>query len=266
MKYFVTDAFASEVFHGNPAGVCLLENGWPSPATMQHIAAENRLSETAFVSQREDGDFDIRYFTPGSEVALCGHATLGASFVLSRFFLPDCSEIRFHTREEEVSTRCLPDGQIQLDFPVWQPEEIPATREILHALNGLTPQRVLATADLVCVVRDPETVRTFQPDAGAISALSRYRGLLLTAPGQDCDFVCRTFFPGIAIPEDPVCGSAQCSLIPLWASTLGRNRLVCRQLSSRTGTLCGELAGSRVHISGSAALYLRGEIFPGQDS
>ncbi len=228
---------------------------------MQNIAAENRLSETAFVLPREDGSFSIRYFAPGGEVGLCGHATLGSAFVLAHFVALDRDVIRFHTREETVSALRLPGDRIQLDFPAWIPRETPLTKELLTALNGIRPLQVLETRDLVCVMDSVERIRTFQPNLEAIAALpKRYLGLLLTARGENCDFVCRTFFPNIAIPEDPVCGSAQCTLIPLWARELQRETLTIHQLSPRTGVLYGEMAGNRVKISGNAALYLTGEL------
>ena len=261
MRYYVVDAFTTEVFKGNPAGVCVVEGDWPTPEQMQNIAAENRLSETAFVRRRAAGAYDIRYFTPGSEVGLCGHATLGTSFVLAHFVDPDQEVFHFHTRDEEVSALRLPGDRYELDFPAWEPKDYPVTDLVRAALNGHDPDYAGQTRDLVCIVDSPETVRTFQPDQAAIAALPRdLMGLLLTAPGTDCDVVCRTFFPNIAIPEDPVCGSAQCTLIPLWAKRLGKTELVIRQLSPRTGVLYGKLDGDRVRISGNAAMYLSGEI------
>ena len=261
LNYYVADAFTTEPFHGNPAGVCVLEGDWPSSEIMQRIAAENRLSETAFVKPRTDGSYDLRYFSPGSEVGLCGHATLGTTFVLAYFVDPDAEVFRYHTRDEDVSAVKRPGDRFALQFPAWSPQPVRMSDGILRALNGITPAELLGTRDLIAVLDSEAAVREFVPDQRAIDALPvQYLGLLITARGKETDFVDRSFFPKLAIPEDPVCGSAKCSLIPLWADRLGKTELVGKQLSERTGIVYCRMADDHVEISGNAALYLKGEI------
>ena len=261
LNYYVVDAFTTEPFRGNPAGVCVLEGAWPTPETMQRIAKENRLSETAFVKRRADGSYDLRYFSPGSEVGLCGHATLGTTFVLAHFVDPEAEMFHYHTRDEDVSARKLPGDRYALQFPAWESEPVEMTDTIRAALNGIEPIALLGTRDLIAVLESEEAVKRFVPDQAAIDALpEQYLGLLITAKGEETDFVDRSFFPKLAIPEDPVCGSAKCSLIPLWADRLGKTELVGKQLSERTGIVYCRMAGDHVEISGNAALYLKGEI------
>ena len=261
MKYYVVDAFTTEQFKGNPAGVCVLEGTWPTEETMQKIAAENRLSETAFVKRRQDGSFDIRYFSPGSEVGLCGHATLGTSYVLAHFVDTEAEVFQYHTRDEDVAARKLPGDRYELDFPAWEEKAVPVDGTILASLNGIQPLEVLETRDLTCILDSEETVRNFIPNQEAIDALpEKYLGLLITARGDNCDFVDRSIFPKLSIPEDPVCGSAKCTLIPLWAKRLGKDQLIGHQLSPRTGVVYCKNAGDRVKISGNVALYMAGEI------
>ena len=261
MKYYVVDAFTTEQFKGNPAGVCVLEGEWPSAETMQKIAAENRLSETAFVNCQEDGSYVLRYFSPGSEVGLCGHATLGTSYVLAHFVDPEASVFHYHTRDEDVAAYKLPGDRYELDFPAWEEKAVEVDERILAALNGIRPLEVLETRDLTCILESEEAVRNFVPDQEAIDALpDKYLGLLITARGENSDFVDRSVFPKHAIPEDPVCGSAKCTLIPLWSKRLGKNELVGHQLSPRTGVVYCRHEGDRVKISGNVALYMAGEI------
>lgn len=261
IPYYVVNAFTQEQFRGNPAGVCVLQGDWPAAEIMQRIAAENKLSETAFVKRREDGSYDLRFFSPGSEVGLCGHATLGTTFVLAQFIDPEADVFRYHTRDEDVSAKKLPGDRYALQFPAWNPQPVSMTETIRAALGGLEPVELLGTRDLIAVLDSEEAVRRFVPDQEAIGALpEQYLGLLITARGNQTDFVDRSFFTKLAIPEDPVCGSAKCSLIPLWAERMGKQEFVGKQLSERTGTVYCRLADDRVEISGNAALYLRGEI------
>lgn len=260
MKYFVVDSFTKEQFKGNPAGVCIVDT-FPSDEVMQNIAAENRLSETAFTCKRADGEYDLRFFTPGAEVDLCGHATLGTSYVLSHFVEPEQKEFHFHTNHEELTIRCLEGDLFEMDFPAWKPEPVAITDAMREAL-GFEPEGAWLTRDLMFLVKDVETVRNFQPNLAAIEAVPEGIGFFLTAKSEndESDFVCRTFFPKIAIDEDPVCGSANCTLIPFWSEHLGNNELVNYQLSKRTGFVYGKNEGDRVKISGHVALYSVGEI------
>lgn len=258
MKYFVVDAFTDSLFKGNPAGVCLIDR-WPSEETMQKIAAENRLSETAFVYRRDDGDYDIRFFTPGTEVELCGHATLGTSYVLAHFVDPEQEEFRYHSKGGALRAKRLDGDRFELDFPAWTPEPVPVTQAMRNAL-GFEPEGAWLTRDLVLLVDSPETVLNYQPKLAAIASIPEGTGLFLTAKGTESDFVCRTFFPKISIDEDPVCGSANCTLIPFWSERLGKKELINYQLSPRTGVVYCKDEGERVRISGHATLYLTGEI------
>jgi len=258
MKYYVVDSFTDEEFKGNPAGVCVVKK-YPSAELMQKIAAENRLSETAFVCKREDGDYDIRYFTPEAEVDLCGHATLGTSYVLAHFVEPGQTEFLFHANNDDLVIRCLGGGLFEMDFPSWEPKPVAVTEAMRNAL-GFEPEGAWLTRDLIFLVKDAETVRNFQPDIKAIKAVPEGCGFLLTAEGTESDFVCRTFFPKIGIPEDPVCGSANRSLIPFWAKRLGKKELVNYQVSPRTGVVYGRDENERVKISGHVTLYSSAEI------
>ena len=260
MKYFVVDSFTKEPFKGNPAGVCIVES-FPSAEIMQKIAKENRLSETAFACQKAPGEYQVRFFTPGSEIDLCGHATLGTSYVLSHFVEPEQKEFHFHANHDELTIRCLEGDLFEMDFPAWKAEPVAVTGAMKKAL-GFTPEGAWLTRDLMFLVKDAETVRNFQPDLAAIEAVPEGCGFFLTAEndGEESDFVCRTFFPKIAIDEDPVCGSANCTLIPFWSERLGKKDLVNYQLSERTGFVYGEDAGERVKIKGHVALYSVGEI------
>ena len=255
LPYFHVDAFASGVFRGNPAGVCPLA-AWLPDATLQNIAAENNLSETAFVVAR-GADYDLRWFTPTTEVDLCGHATLAAAFVLftERGFTGD--KIWFHSRSGPLSVSREGDV-LTLDFPS-RPAAPCATPEALRRGLGATPAEVRKARDFLAVFGREAEVRALRPDFAALRTLDCL-GLIATAPGVDCDFVSRFFAPGAGIDEDPATGSSHCTLIPYWAQRLGKTQLFARQVSARGGEMFCTLAGDRVQIGGHAALYSRGEL------
>ena len=255
LPYFHVDAFASGVFRGNPAGVCPLA-AWLPDATLQNIAAENNLSETAFVVPR-GGDFDLRWFTPTIEVDLCGHATLAAAFVLftERGFTGD--KIRFHSRSGPLSVSREGDV-LTLDFPS-RPAAPCATPDALRRGLGATPAEVRKARDFLAVFGREAEVRALKPDFAALRTLDCL-GIIATAPGVDCDLVSRFFAPGAGIDEDPATGSSHCTLIPYWAQRLGKTKLFARQVSARGGEMFCTLAGDRVQIGGHAALYSRGEL------
>jgi PhzF family phenazine biosynthesis protein len=245
----VVDAFTDQPFSGNPAAVCRLEapasEGW-----MQAVAAEMNLSETAFVVGRPDGDRDLRWFTPTTEVDLCGHATLATASVLGGG--------RFHTRSGVLTCAVADDGWVAMDFPADPPTPCPAPAGLLEALGVEADQvvEVLAGAtDLVVVVPEAGTVRALTPDLGGLTALD-VRAVVVTAPGDrpGVDCVSRVFGPRVGIPEDPVTGSAHCTLAPWWASRLGRDRLVGEQASRRGGTVTMWRHGDRVEIGGRTRL------------
>lgn len=256
MKQYVVDAFTKRVFHGNPAAVCVIE-AWLPDELMQQIAIENNLSETAFVV-REGERYHIRWFTPGAEVDLCGHATLATSFVLTRFVDPQAEELVFTSLGGELRVRKAGE-LLELDFPSRMPRPVPFTTQMRKLVHGL-PAQAYVDQDLILVLEDEQSVRDFIPDYAAISALEGELGLFITAPSRTYDFVSRTFFPKLKINEDPVCGSAHCDLIPYWAKRLGKAKMTAYQASSRGGVLYCEDRGDRVRIGGHAVLYSEAEI------
>jgi PhzF family phenazine biosynthesis protein len=252
---FIVDAFAGEVFRGNPAAVCPL-TVWLPDAVLQNIAAENNLSETAFTVPRGD-EFEIRWFTPTIEVDLCGHATLAAAFVLFTERKFTGVEIRFHSRSGVL--KVTRGGEIlTLDFPARPPQACALPEALIRGL-GKVPAQVLKSRDYLAVLDSAAEVRALSPDFAVLKTLDCV-GIIATAKGDDCDFVSRFFAPAAGINEDPVTGSAHCTLIPYWAQRLGKNKLFARQISHRGGELFCELAGDRVRIGGKAVLYLCGEI------
>jgi PhzF family phenazine biosynthesis protein len=253
IPYYHVDAFAGRLFAGNPAGVCILEK-WLPEAVMQSIATENNLSETAFVVPCPGG-FHLRWFTPQVEIDLCGHATLATSHVLSRHCGHNESELRFQTRSGWLTV--ARDGErLTLDFPA-RPALPCSPPEDLAAALGAIPAAVLKARDYLAVFESDEQVRLLKPDMAAVMRLGESR-LIVTAPGRDCDFVSRFFAPQLGIPEDPVTGSAHCTLIPYWASRLGRKEMLAWQVSARGGELFCQERGERVGIAGRALTYLSG--------
>ncbi len=253
---YQVDAFTNEVFRGNPAAVCPLP-AWLPDATLQNIAAENNLSETAFVVPRGN-EFDLRWFTPTIEMDLCGHATLAAAFVLFREQNFSGSEIRFHSRSG-VLTVLRADDVLTLDFPSRPPQKCAAPEDLIRGL-GKTPVQVYKSRDYLAVFGTADEVKHLQPDFAALKKLDCL-GIIATAAGDGCDFVSRFFAPAAGVDEDPVTGSAHCTLIPFWARQLNKNKMFAQQVSKRGGELFCELAGDRVRIGGEAKLFLRGEIF-----
>ena len=256
MKQYIVDAFTKRVFHGNPAAVCVME-AWLPDELMQQIAIENNLSETAFMV-REGERYHIRWFTPGAEVNLCGHATLATSFVLTRFFDPQAEELVFTSLSGELRVRKA-DELLELDFPSRMPRPVPFTTQMRQLVHGL-PAQAYVDRDLILVLEDEQSVRDYIPDYAAISALEGELGLFITAPSRTYDFVSRTFFPKLKINEDPVCGSAHCNLIPYWAKRLGKTKMTAYQASPRGGVLYCEDRGDRVRIGGHAVLYSEAEV------
>lgn len=255
MKYYVVDAFANKIFEGNPAGVCVMKE-WLSDDLMQKIAMENNLSETAF-AVKEGDDYRLRWFTPGGEIELCGHATLATSYVIANFVEPDATIIRFQTLSGQLVV--TKKGELyEMDFPSYELTPTPVTDAIVEALH-VRPVEAYIGRDLLCVMEDESQVFGANPDQSKLKELD---GLLvqITAKGTEYDCVSRSFAPKCGIAEDPVCGSGHCHIIPFWANRLGKNTLVARQASPRGGTLYCEYKGDRVLLSGHAALYLVGEI------
>ena len=268
VQYYHVDVFTSELFRGNPAGVCILST-FPADDLMQKIAAENRHSETAFVVPRADGDFDLRWFTPTVEDDLCGHATLASAYVLA-LRNHRAWPVRFHTRAGVLTVAQNPTTQNQssfeMDFPARPPQPCDAPVELLPAL-GLNAALVMKSRDYLVVVDDAEQVRALTPDIRALAKIDMGNGgVIVTAPAVtaarqgDIDYVCRLFAPAEGIEEDPATGSIHCTLVPYWAARLGKQTLRTQQLSARGGFMQCTNAGDRVKIAGEARLYLHGTI------
>ncbi|WP_116105390.1 PhzF family phenazine biosynthesis protein [Lewinella sp. IMCC34191] len=261
LPLYQVDAFTDKLFGGNPAAVVPVPE-FPSDKLMQQIAAENNLSETAFVVIRGKGKFDIRWFTPASEVRLCGHATLAAAHVLYRSGGKDLERLRFKTKAGEIIT-VDPDtdeGSYTMTFPADKPKKVKSSKKVRGALAGLKPVSVYeGTDDLIVVLEDQQQVESLKPNHHIIAKLKQ-RGLIVTAPGNKVDFVSRCFYPVQGIEEDPVTGSAHTVLAPLWAKKLKKKKLTARQLSSRGGRLYCEMRGKKVRISGQAITYLAGQV------
>ena len=253
---YQVDAFASHLFAGNPAAVCPLED-WLPEATMQAIAAENNLSETAFFVPHGD-DFAIRWFTPTVEIDLAGHPTLAAAHVVVTHMDPERRAVRFHTRAGDMLEVAREDGRLAMDFPSRPPAPRPGSEDVAAAL-GAAPAEVLAARDVLAVFANADEVRALKPDMARVARIDAL-GIIATAPGTDCAFVLRFFAPGAGVPEDPVTGSAHCTLIPYWSARLGQRRMFARQVSARGGELWCEDRGARVVIAGHAVTYLQGTI------
>lgn len=258
IPYYHVDAFTGELFAGNPAGVCIL-SAFPADDIMQKIAAENRHSETAFVVERRDGEFDLRWFTPAVEDDLCGHATLASAFVLA-LRKHDVWPVRFHTRSG-VLTVAKHGDSFEMDFPARPAQPCEAPAGLLPAL-GLKDVQVMKSRDYLVVLERSEQVLALTPDIAALARLEMgIGGAIVTAPGDgDADYLCRFFPPSVGISEDPATGSIQCTLAPYWAGKLGKSTLRAHQLSARGGRMECTIAGDRVKIAGHARLYLQGTI------
>jgi PhzF family phenazine biosynthesis protein len=263
IPFFQIDAFAERAFEGNPAAVCPLE-AWLGDDVMQQIAAENALSETAFFVRRADGDYDLRWFTPGVEVDLCGHATLASAYVVLERLEPSRRSVRFWTRSGPLDVaRVEGDSRLALDLPVRPPHPIDMLPGLGEALGG-APLEVLRARDVVAVFECAEDVRALRPDMAKIAALPDVFGVIVTAPGTgrdaDRDFVSRFFAPAKGVPEDPVTGSAHATLIPFWSARTGKRRMLARQVGPRQGELACELSADRVRLEGHATLVIQGKM------
>jgi PhzF family phenazine biosynthesis protein len=253
---YVVDAFTPRLFGGNPAAVMPLPR-WLPDATMQAVAAENNLAETAFFVKERTG-YHVRWFTPVHEVDLCGHATLAAAYVVMRFLEPHLTQVSFDSVSGPLGVGREGD-LLELDFPSRPPEKSEVPAALLEGLGGVKPVEVLASRDYLCVLESEEQVRELKPDLQRFAQLDRL-GVIVTARGRDVDFVSRFFAPNVGVPEDPVTGSAHCTLVPYWAQKLGKARLHALQVSPRGGELYCSDRGPRVGIAGQAVLYLEGHI------
>ncbi len=254
---FQVDAFSSRVFAGNPAAVCPLPAFLPD-ATLQSIAAENNLAETAFFVP-EGSNFHLRWFTPACEVELCGHATLASAHVLFTELGASGDSLRFQTKSGELTVQRKGD-LLELDFPARPPLPCEISPSLLGALGGPEPLEILAARDYLVRYSSHEDVQALHPKMESLLDIDRF-AVIATAPGKDCDFVSRFFAPAKGVPEDPVTGSAHCTLIPYWAEQLGKQSLYARQISPRGGELFCTMADRRVLIAGRAVLFLKGIIY-----
>lgn len=257
MKQYIVDAFTDRVFGGNPAAVLPCRSMPPSD-WMRAIAVENNYSETAFVVKTGPGRYLLKWFTPGGEVDLCGHATLATAFVLHHFIDPGIREMHFDTLSGALTVTAGEDG-FTLDFPVGPYRPIPVTEDILAATGGLAMEAYYEEGDMLVVVPSETDLARFTPDYAAMEKLEG-RGLILTAASEEYDFVSRCFYPKLDVPEDPVTGSAHTYLTPFWAGRLGKQEMTAKQISRRGGILRVSMGDNRVFITGNAVLFMEGDI------
>ncbi len=255
LSLYQVDAFSTHVFGGNPAAVCPLQN-WLPDDVMQKLAMENNLSETAFFVPEQDG-FGLRWFTPTTEVSLCGHATLATAHVLFEHLGYSQKEIFFYTKSGKLIIQ-KEGGRIQMNFPVDEMERVEAPLTLMQSL-GVTKGEVYKTDDYMVVLGSEEEVVNLEPNFSMLSEVEA-RGVIVTAPGNSVDYVLRFFAPQSGIDEDPVTGSAHTKLVPYWAKQLNKTEFEARQLSRRVGEMSSKLKGDRVEILGNAVTYLKGEI------
>ena len=257
VPFYQVDAFTSVLFGGNPAGVCPLEDWLPDP-TMQKIAMENNLSETAFFVKKE-GHFHIRWFTPTVEVNLCGHATLASAHVIYNHLGFTGGKITFESKSGILNVSREGDLLV-LDFPSNKPQRTSLPQDFVHALNITPLQCCRGTDDYLLLYKSQREIEMLIPDFRKLEKVDA-RAVIVTAPGDKADFVSRFFAPRVGVDEDPVTGSAHTVLIPFWAEKLGKTELQAMQLSRRGGSLFCRLRGDRVDIGGKAVTYLNGEIY-----
>ena len=250
MRQYVVDAFTDSVFHGNQAAVCVLDQ-WPDDELMMHITRENNFSETAF-TVREGGKWHLRWFTPGGEIDLCGHATLGTAYVLFRFYEKNSDRLVFTTLSGDLIV--TKEGNLlEMEFPAYELEEVEITGKIIDAL-GVMPREVYRSRDLLCVLESADDVVGFKPD---LDKLEKLDGLLvhITAKGESHDCVSRSFAPRLNIAEDPVCGSGHCHIAPYWSGRLNKNEIIAYQASKRSGILYCRVVDDKVFLAGKAVLF-----------
>lgn len=255
---YQVDAFTSRVFGGNPAAVCLL-GSWSDDSVLQSIAMENNLSETAFLVQKSKDHYELRWFTPEIEMDLCGHATLASAFIIFSFADKTLSSVSFDTASGLLTV--IKSGDLlSMDFPARKADPVEIPQGIEEAI-GIKPGEVLKSRDLLIVLENETNIRNLNPDFRLLAEIKDALGIIVTAPGDNSDFVSRFFAPNAGIQEDPVTGSSHCTLIPYWSKRLNKKQLHAYQVSQRTGELFCEDMGEQVRISGHAVLYSKGEIY-----
>lgn len=256
MKQYVVDAFTDRVFAGNPAAVCVTDS-WLDDGLMQKITTENNLSETAFCV-KEGENYHLRWFTPGGEIDLCGHATLATAYVILRFVEPEADSVSFDTLSGVLTVKRSGEA-LEMVFPAYELRPVEVT-DAMTEIIGVRPTAAFMGRDLLCVLEDESAVRACAPDMAKVMQLD---GLLLhiTAKGKEFDCVSRSFAPKCGVPEDPVCGSGHCHIIPYWANATGKTELTAFQASVRSGVLYTRLEGDKVILAGKAALFSEAEIY-----
>lgn len=258
MEIYQVDAFTKNVFRGNPAAVVPVKE-WPEVAIMQQVASENNLSETAFYKINNDSTFSIRWFTPETEVDLCGHATLATAHVLFHHKGYQKERVTFRSKSGDLMVS-LKEGRYTMNFPSNKPDPIPVPKLLPEAI-GVIPLFTGVNTDLLVLIQDENTVLSMKPDLLILKKME-VRGVIITAPAEseDYDFVSRFFAPTVGVQEDPVTGSAHTVLTPFWSKRLGKKILKARQISERGGNLYCEDLDDRVEIGGYACTYMKGEI------
>lgn len=256
LDIFQIDAFASRPFTGNPAAIVPLDT-WLPDDVMLNIAMENNLAETAYFVPNGDG-YDLRWFTPTVEMDLCGHATLASAYLIFQHLGTDKSILKFQTRSGELTVE-KKDGKFVLDFPSRPGQPVDAPPGLIESI-GSEPKEIYKSRDYMLVYDSEADVLAIKPDFNSLMKINAH-AVIVTAPGDKSDFVSRFFAPEVGVPEDPVTGSAHCTLIPYWAERLGKNKLFARQVSQRGGEIQCELIGDRVKMAGDAVLYMKGEIY-----
>lgn len=255
MKQYIVDAFTDHIFSGNQAAICIMEQ-WIPESLMMAITAENNFSETAF-AVKEGDSYHLRWFTPGGEIDLCGHATLGAAYVIMNFYDRDARRISFQTMSGELIVNRKAD-MYEMTFPAYDLKEVPVTPAMTEAI-GVEPIAAYMGRDLLCILDKDVKIEELQPDMEKVKNLD---GLLLHLSVQSDQYDCksRSFAPKLNVVEDPVCGSGHCHIVPYWVKTLGKENLICYQASRRGGTLYCRQEGQHIYMSGKAALYSTAEL------
>lgn len=256
LPVYKVDAFTNKLFGGNPAAVCPLEH-WLPDDIMQKLATENNLSETAFFVKSGE-QYHIRWFTPEYEIDLCGHATLASAYIIFNYLNHSSDIIRFTCKSGLLEVKRKGD-LIELNFPARMPAATEVDEKLLQGLS-IKPSKILKSRDYFFVYDNPEDIVSFVPDFSILNQFDCI-GIIVTAKGNDVDFVSRFFVTNSSIGEDPVTGSAHCSLIPYWSAELNKSVLTAKQLSKRGGDLLCEMKGDRVTMAGNAVLYMKGEYY-----
>lgn len=259
MKQYIVDAFTDQVFKGNQAAVCNMDT-WPEEQLMIDIAVENNFSETAFLVREEDGAYGLRWFTPGGEIDLCGHATLASAFVVLNYIEPEADKVTFRTKWSGELYITRKEGFLEMNFPAYEYKHVPVTDAMEEAL-GVRPIDAVLSRDLLMALPDEKYVRDYEPNYDKLKELDGLLQCITAAGSGEYDCVSRVFAPKLVVAEDPVTGSAHCLITPYWQDQTGKTELNAFQASKRTGVLRTRREGDRVILAGQAALFSIAEVF-----